>query len=88
VVVAAVGGLADTVIHNMTGLHVPPRQPEMTAAALRWLLGDPQLRRLLGTAGRTRAVRHYAMDRVVASTLRLYEAAMAPSVRVAPELRA
>jgi D-inositol-3-phosphate glycosyltransferase len=88
VVVAAVGGLADTVIHNVTGLHVPPRQPEMIAAALRRLLGDPELRRLLGSAGRARAVRHYAMDRVVASTLRAYRATTAPSARVAPELRA
>lgn len=88
VVVAAVGGLTDTVIHNVTGLHVPPRQPEMIAAALRRLLGDPGLRRLLGSAGRARAVRHYAMDRVVASTLRAYRATTTPSARVAPELRA
>jgi glycosyltransferase involved in cell wall biosynthesis len=88
VVVAAVGGLADTVIHNVTGLHVPPRQPELIAAALRRLLDDPALRQLLGTAGRARAVRHYAMDRVVASTLRAYAATMAPPVQVAPELHA
>jgi D-inositol-3-phosphate glycosyltransferase len=88
VVVAAVGGLADTVIHNATGLHVPPRQPEMIAAALRRLLDDPVLRQLFGTAGRARAVRHYAMDRVVTSTLRAYAATMASSVRMAPELRA
>jgi D-inositol-3-phosphate glycosyltransferase len=88
VVAAAVGGLADTVIHNVTGLHVPPRQPEMIAAALRRLLDDPVLRQLFGAAGRARAVRHYAMDRVVTSTLRAYAATMASSVRMAPELRA
>jgi D-inositol-3-phosphate glycosyltransferase len=87
VVVAAVGGLADTVIHNVTGVHVPPRQPDEIAAALRRVLADPALCRSLGVAGRARATRHYAMDRVVASTLRAYQATMVTPA-VAPELLA
>ena len=38
VVAAAVGGLADTVLDNATGIHVPPRCPEATADALALLL--------------------------------------------------
>jgi D-inositol-3-phosphate glycosyltransferase len=72
VVVAAVGGLADTVIDNVTGLHVPPRCPDRIAEALRTLLADPALRTSLGAAGRERAATHYAMDRVVTGTLRAY----------------
>lgn len=74
VVVAAVGGLADTVIDNGTGLHVPPRRPALIASALRQLLDDPGRRRALGAAGRHRAVRHYSMDRVITGTLRAYTA--------------
>jgi D-inositol-3-phosphate glycosyltransferase len=87
VVAAAVGGQADTVIDQVTGLHVPPRDPARTAAALRKLLADPELGRALGQAGRKRAVRHYAMDRVVGGTLRAYAAARrtepaTPEVRI------
>lgn len=88
VVAAAVGGLADTVIDNVTGLHVPPRDPGKTAAALRRLLADPALRESFGAAGRARAVRHYAMDRVIAGTLRAYAATGRPAAARTPEMRA
>ena len=87
VVVAAVGGLADTVIDNGTGLHVPPRQPAMIAAALRELLADPERRRSLCAAGRRRAAQHYAMDRVITRTLRAY-AATAQTTQSANGMRA
>lgn len=87
VVVAAVGGLPDTVIDNGTGLHVPPRQPAMIATALRQLLASPERRRSLGEAGRRRAVRHYAMDRMIGGTLRAY-AATARTTREAGGMRA
>ena len=87
VVASAVGGLADTVIDNVTGLHVPPRDPAMVAAALRRLLADPALRRSLSAAGRARAERRYAMDRVIAGTLRAY-AASVHAVTTTPEMRA
>jgi D-inositol-3-phosphate glycosyltransferase len=87
VVVAAVGGLADTVIDKVTGLHVPPRSPDRIAGALRRLLDDAGLRRSLGAAGRERAAAHYAMDRVVTATLRAY-AATALALPEIPEMRA
>ncbi len=79
--------LADTVIDNVPGLHVPPREPCTIAAALRRLLADPALRRSLGAAGRERAGRHYAMERVIAGTLRAY-AATARTAAEAPGMRA
>jgi D-inositol-3-phosphate glycosyltransferase len=87
VVATAVGGLADTVVDGGTGIHVPPRRPDMVAAALRMLASDPELRRSLGAAGRERATARYAMDRVVAATMRAY-ARCAQSVRTAPGMRA
>jgi glycosyltransferase involved in cell wall biosynthesis len=72
VVASAVGGLSDTVVDGITGLHVPPRRPDLAAAAVRRLLADPALRRRLGAAGRARATGNYAMDQVITSTLRAY----------------
>ena len=45
VVATAVGGQLDTVVHDETGLLVPPRRPDEVAAALRRLLDDDGLRR-------------------------------------------
>ena len=87
VVATAVGGLADTVVDGGTGIHVPPRRPDRVADALRLLLGDPGLRRTLGAAGRSRAITHYAMDRLVASTQRAY-ARIARVPRAQPGMRA
>jgi glycosyltransferase involved in cell wall biosynthesis len=72
VVAAAVGGLRDTVVHQGTGLHVPPKDPAAIAAALAVLLADPALRRALGGAGEARARTRYSWARVAAETERAY----------------
>jgi D-inositol-3-phosphate glycosyltransferase len=87
VVVTAVGGLTDTVIDNVTGLHVTPRRPDLIAGALRRVLASPALGAALGAAGRVRATAHYAMDRVVTATLRAY-ATTSAAEPAAPEMRA
>ncbi len=71
VVASAVGGLIDTVVDGVTGIHVPPRRPEELAAALRALLDEPEHRRRLGAAGARRARERYGWDRVAAATLRV-----------------
>jgi D-inositol-3-phosphate glycosyltransferase len=72
VVASAVGGLVDTVVDGVTGIHVPPRSPQHLAGALRCLLEDPTVRRRLGTAGARRARRRYGWNRVAGSTLGVY----------------
>ena len=72
VVAAAVGGLRDTVVNHRTGLHVPPRDPHATAAALAYLLADQGLRQELGRAGQQRARARYSWDRVAAETEKAY----------------
>jgi D-inositol-3-phosphate glycosyltransferase len=79
VVATAVGGLVDTVVDGVTGIHVPPRSPEHLAAALRGLLADPVLRRRLGTAGARRARRRYGWNRVAQSTLGVYGELLQPA---------
>jgi D-inositol-3-phosphate glycosyltransferase len=73
VVATAVGGQIDSVVHGLTGLHVPPRDPAALAAALRELLADPERRAQLGRAGRERAERRFGFDRIAAATLAVYE---------------
>lgn len=73
VVAAAVGGMLDTVVHDVTGRLVAPRRPAEVADAVNHLLHDAFLRQSLGAAGRDRARARYSWDRVAADTERIYE---------------
>jgi D-inositol-3-phosphate glycosyltransferase len=77
VIASSVGGLVDTVVHGITGLHLPPRRPRRIAAAVRTLLADEELRRSLGAAGVERARARYGWDRIAAATLACYRATAA-----------
>jgi D-inositol-3-phosphate glycosyltransferase len=73
VVASAVGGLTDTVLDGMTGLHVPARDPDRLTEALAELLADTELCTALGAAGRARAVARYCWPRVAADTAKVYQ---------------
>jgi D-inositol-3-phosphate glycosyltransferase len=77
VVAAAVGGLVDTVVDGVTGVHVPPRRPDELATVLRSLLDDPRGRANLGTAGVDRVRCHYSWQRVGTETLNIYRQLLA-----------
>jgi D-inositol-3-phosphate glycosyltransferase len=85
VVAAAVGGLIDTVVHGVTGVHVPPRQPDRIAAAVRQLLETPALRSALGAAGPERVRRRFTWGRVAAATLETYREVVARPMLAARE---
>jgi glycosyltransferase involved in cell wall biosynthesis len=72
VVASAVGGLVDAVEDGVTGLLVPPRDVGALRAALERLLGDAELRRRLGEAGRERARAELSWDAATQATLRAY----------------
>ena len=72
VVASAVGGLVDSVVDGVTGVHVPPRRPGLLAAAVAALLADPERRATLGATGARRARRRYGWDRIAGSTLGVY----------------
>jgi glycosyltransferase involved in cell wall biosynthesis len=76
VVATSVGGLRDLVVDGETGLVVPPRDPQELRAALERLLGDRELRRRLGDAGRERARERFAWDAVTDATLAAYRMAL------------
>ncbi len=88
VVASAVGGMQDTIVHGVTGLHVPPRDPDALAAALREVLACPTA---FGAAGRARVLARYTWKRVAAATERIYDAVVdervGPAARVAGDAR-
>jgi glycosyltransferase involved in cell wall biosynthesis len=65
VVASRVGGMKETIVHERTGLLVQREDPAELARALRTLIGDAELRRTFGEAGRTRAAELYSWPRVV-----------------------
>ena len=76
VVATAVGGLRDLVVDGQTGVLVPSRDPAALRAAFDRLLGDRELRRRLGSAGRERAQRHFSWQTVTDATLDAYAEAV------------
>jgi glycosyltransferase involved in cell wall biosynthesis len=79
VVASAVGGLVDTVVDGVTGVHVPPRRADLLAGALAGLLADPPRRAALGMAGARRARHRYGWDRIARGTLEGYASLVAAS---------
>jgi glycogen(starch) synthase len=76
VVAADVGGLRDLVVHEETGLLVPPRDVIALRAALERLLSDRGLRRRLGAAARARIAEGFTWARFADDTLRAYDDAI------------
>jgi glycosyltransferase involved in cell wall biosynthesis len=63
VVATGVGGVPELVVEGETGFIVRPHDHEALADALRSVLADPDLRRRLGEAARTRAEAHFGIER-------------------------
>jgi glycosyltransferase involved in cell wall biosynthesis len=76
VVAGDVGGLRDLVVHEGTGLLVPPGDVAALREALSRLLGDSDLRRRFGDAGRARIAERFTWHRFGDETLRAYEDAL------------
>jgi phosphatidylinositol alpha-1,6-mannosyltransferase len=76
VIGARVGGIPEMVVHETTGLLVPPRDPAGLAQALTRLLTDEPLRRQLGAAGRARCQDLFSLPAHVRAVLQEYERAL------------
>jgi glycosyltransferase involved in cell wall biosynthesis len=75
VVASDVGGLRDTVVHDGTGLLVPPASPQALAAGITSLLQHLDTRRRMARAGRIRVVERFNMPQVLGDWETLYERA-------------
>lgn len=73
VVTTTATGAVDSILHEVTGLLVPPRDPFALASAIQRLLRDPGLRLSLGAAGRLHA-EHFDPQNVWRAYAQVYEA--------------
>jgi len=76
VVAGDVGGLRDLVVHEETGLLVPPGDVAALRDALARLLENADLRRRYGEAGRARIAERFTWERFADETLRAYDDAL------------
>lgn len=72
-----VPGCRDVVVHEETGLLVPPKNPRALAEAIVRLARDAPLRARLGNAARERVKAHFSVEQVVEQTLSLYRSIQA-----------
>ncbi|MGE3289686.1 MAG: glycosyltransferase family 4 protein, partial [Pseudonocardia sp.] len=75
VVASTVGTLNDVVVDHVTGLLVPPADPDRLGRTLRTLLGEPTRRTAFGIAGRDRAMSCFSWSRLVPAVEARYDEA-------------
>lgn len=75
VIASRVGGLPEVLLHNETGLFVPPADPEALARAIMALMQDPALRVQMAAAGRARVEELFTLDRMLRQVLITYRRA-------------
>ena len=81
VVASDAGGLPEVVENGVTGLVVPRGDSTALAQAIGSLLDDPERRRVMGQAGRARALRLFDWDRSAEQFERIYREVAARTVR-------
>ena len=84
VIATRVGGIPEIVRDGTSGFLVAPRQPEAAAHRILQLLGDAELRRRMGEAGREATGALFDLQRNVAELLSLYGIARPAAFRSAP----
>jgi glycosyltransferase involved in cell wall biosynthesis len=82
VVAFATGGRVDIVDPHTTGALAEPFDPLSLAAAIRWVLENPQRRRQLGMAARQRAERLWDPVRVAGLYAEIYQQAVERASRI------
>jgi glycosyltransferase involved in cell wall biosynthesis len=71
-----VAGARETVLHDETGLLVPPEDSEALAAAIARLIDDTALRQRFGANGRVRMQKEFSIDNMVEQYMKIYEAVL------------
>lgn len=73
IVTTGVGGIAEIVIPEETGIFVPVGDPSAIAEAVKRFIRDDALRQTMGRAGRTRALERFSAQRWVNDLEALYQ---------------
>lgn len=77
VVATSISGTREAVVHNETGLLVPPADPAALAAAVRTVLDHPDLARRFGMNGQARARAHFRVEIMVGQVAAIYDELLA-----------
>ena len=72
VVTTDVGGMAESVLNEVTGLVVTPESPQAIAAAVLKLLADDDLRARYGAAGKARVESTFTVDAMIEGSVAIY----------------
>jgi len=60
-----VGGISESVINGKTGFLIPPKDPEILAKKIIYLIENPNLRKEMGESGRKIAEEKYSIDEMM-----------------------
>jgi glycosyltransferase involved in cell wall biosynthesis len=74
VVTSDVPGCRDAIEVGVSGLLVPPRNPEALAKGIQILINDPELRKKMAEQGRYLAEREFDLNKIVKAHLEIYRA--------------
>lgn len=77
VVASDVGGIPELVLHERTGLLIPPRDADALAAGLERLLRHPELGRRYAEEGRRHVIARFSVDTMVDGNLAVYRDVLA-----------
>ena len=83
VIGTAAGGLPEVVEDGVTGLLVPPHDPNRLAEAMEWILRDRRRSRRMGRAGRERVRERFGIAETVRQVETLYDELLAAPKREA-----
>ena len=72
VIASNTGGIPEVVEGGISGILVPPRDPQAIARAIERLMPDQALRTTLGTALHTKVLREFSIERMVNETMTAY----------------
>jgi glycosyltransferase involved in cell wall biosynthesis len=73
VIASDVGGLQHSIVHNETGVLVPPRNEDLLAAAIADVFADPERWQILAEAGQQRVQSQFSISAVAAQVHQLYQ---------------
>jgi glycosyltransferase involved in cell wall biosynthesis len=87
VVSTRLAGIPELVVHEQTGLLIPPGDTAALASSLEQLLRDPDLRLRFGRAGRARIEQHFQIENTVAPLLEMLKQSACQPRKTTRDLR-
>lgn len=76
IIVSEIGGLPEMVENNITGITIPPSNPEILFESIRMLLDSETLRNRLGSNAKKWGVSHWSQKKAVKNLIKIYSNAI------------